>query len=143
MPCSVSSARSAISPMTENARVLDEVARSLRPRGWFVLDVANRDALLRTAEPRSWKRLPDGTLVVSEWTWDVCSGRYTHWQLLIDDHRQRSFTHSVRVYTCTELTRMLREAGLRVEALHGGFRGEPLTWDAPRLLLIAQKDIEE
>lgn len=123
----------------ENARVLAEIARSLRPGGWFVLDVANRDAMLRTAVPRSWKRLPDGTLVVSEWTWDVPTGRYTHWQLLIDAHRQRSFTHSVRVYTCTELSAMLREAGLRVDALHGGFRGESLTWDAPRLLLIAQK----
>lgn len=122
-----------------NAVILREVARVLRPGGWFILDVANRDALIRNAQPRSWKRLPDGTLVVSEWTWDVAAGRYTHWQLLLDERGQRSFTHNVRVYTCTELTALLRDAGFTVVERHGGFRGEALTLDAPRLILIAQK----
>ncbi|MHB0935960.1 MAG: class I SAM-dependent methyltransferase [Armatimonadota bacterium] len=123
----------------ENAGILSEVARVLRPGGWFVMDVANRDALIRSAQPRSWKRLPDGSLVVSEWTWDVAAGRYTHWQLLLDEHGRRSFTHSVRVYTCTELTALLRDAGFTVVERHGGFRGEALSLDAPRLILIAQK----
>jgi len=123
----------------ENARVLCEVARVLRPGGWFVLDVANRDALLRTAQPRSWKRLPDGSLVVSEWTWDVAAGRYTHWQLVLDEQGRRSLSHSVRVYTCTELTALLRDAGFMVVERYGGFRGEALTLDAPRLILLAQK----
>lgn len=124
----------------ENQRVLAEMARVLCPGGWLILDVANRDALLRTAQPRSWKRLADGTLVVSEWQWDVPSGRYTHHQWLITATGQRALTHSVRVYTCTELTTMLREVGLRLDAVHGGFRGEALTLDAPRMVLIAQKD---
>lgn len=124
---------------TENAGVLTEVARALRPGGWFVLDVANRDALLCHVQPRNWKRLPDGSLVISEWTWDVATGRYTHWQLLIAGDRQRSYSHSVRVYACTELLALCAQAGLVVEALHGGFRGEALTLDAPRMVLIARK----
>lgn len=123
----------------ENVRVLREVARVLRPGGWFILDVANRDALLRHAQPRSWKRLPDGALVISEWRWDAAAGRYTHWQLLLDARGQRSFTHSVRVYTCTELVALLRQTGFTVAAMHGGFRGEALTLEAPRLILIAHK----
>ena len=123
----------------DNQRVLREVARVLRPGGWFILDVANRDALLRTAQPRSWKRLADGTLVISEWQWDVRQGRYTHRQWLIGETARREFVHSVRVYTCTELTAMLGAVGLRVAAVHGGFRGEALTLEAPRAILIAQK----
>ncbi|HEY3378039.1 MAG TPA: class I SAM-dependent methyltransferase, partial [Armatimonadota bacterium] len=121
----------------ENAQVLAEIARSLRPGGWLLLDIANRDAMIRQAQPRSWKRLPDDTLVISEWTWDVPSGRYTHWQLMVDARGQRSFQHSVRVYTCTELTSMLQEAGFAAQALFGGFRGEALTLDAPRLICLA------
>lgn len=123
----------------ENAGVLAEIARSLRPGGWLVLDIANRDHLLRHAQPRGWKRLPDGTIVVSEWRWDVPTGRYTHQQWLITAQGQRSFSHSVRVYTCTELITLLQDAGFTVDAVHGGFRGEALTWDAPRLVIIAQK----
>ena len=123
----------------ENAHVLEEVARVLRPGGWLLIDVANRDALLRQAQPRSWKRLPDTSLVVSEWSWDVPSGRYTHWQLWLRGERRQEYSHSVRVYTCTELTTMLRGAGLEPEALFGGFQGEALTLEAPRLICIARK----
>ncbi|HOS44313.1 MAG TPA: methyltransferase domain-containing protein [Armatimonadota bacterium] len=122
----------------ENARVLAEVARVLKVGGWFVLDVANRDALLRHAQPRSWKRLPDGALVISTWRWDVWTGRYTHEQVLVDGDEARRFAHSVRVYTCTELRALLRDAGLAVMDAAGGFRGEALALDAPRLVLIAR-----
>ncbi len=123
----------------ENAGIVREVARVLRPGGWFVLDVANRDALLRTVQPRTWKRLPDGGVLLGEWSWDVASGRYTHRQWLVDGGTTREFVHRVRVYTCTELTALLADAGLQVVERHGGFRGEALTWEAPRLVLIAQK----
>lgn len=123
----------------ENAGVLREVARVLRPGGWFIIDVANRDALIRHAQPRSWKRLPDGTLVVSEWDWDPSAGRYTHRQLLIDEHGQRSFHHSVRVYTCTELTEMLHQCGLIVEAVYGDFQGAALGLESPRMICLAQR----
>ncbi len=123
----------------ENARVLQETAKALKPGGWLIVDVANRDALLRKAQEKSWKRLPDGMVVVSEWQWDVRAGRYTHTQLLLAETGRRQLQHSVRVYTCTELETMLITAGFRVDALHGGFNGEALTLDAPRLIIIAQK----
>ena len=124
----------------ENARILHEVARALRPGGWFVLDVANRDALIRHAQERTWKELADGTRVTSAWTWDVAAGRYTHRQWMRGtDGRETALTHSVRVYTSTELTALLEAAGFRVERRHGGFRGEALTLDAPRLITLAQR----
>jgi SAM-dependent methyltransferase len=124
----------------ENAAILHEVARSLRPGGWFLLDVANRDALLRHAAAESAKTLPDGTHVRSTWTWDVAAGRYTHRQWLRGaDGAETALCHRVRVYTCTELTALLEAAGFRVESRYGGFRGEALTLDAPRLITLAQR----
>ena len=69
----------------ENFGVLAEVARVLLPGGWLILDVANRDALLRQSHAESEKSLPDGTLVVSRWRWEVPTGRYTHRQTLLRD----------------------------------------------------------
>jgi SAM-dependent methyltransferase len=123
----------------ENARVLAEIAGVLRPGGLLVLDVANRDALLRQVQPRSWKTLPDGALVISDWSWDVRSGRYTHRQLLVDGPRQRHFSHNVRLYACTELDALCTAAGFVVEGIDGGFRGEALALDAPRTVVRARK----
>ncbi len=124
----------------ENARVVAEMARVLRPGGWLVLDVANRDALLRHTPPRHWKRLPDGAMLVSEWEWDALTARYTHRQWLMDGRQPREYAHTVRVYTYQELSALLAQAGMTVEQVYGAFTGEPLTLDAPRMILLARKD---
>jgi len=113
--------------------------RVLRPGGCFLIDVANRDALLRQAQPRSWKRLADESLVISEWSWDVPTGRYTHWQLWLRGEKQREFSHSVRVYSCTELSEMMQRVGLARHEVFGDFQALPLTLDSPRMICIAQK----
>lgn len=123
----------------ENARVLGLISRALRPGGTFIIDVANRDALIRHAQPHSWKRLPDGTLVVSEWQWDARQGRYHHWQLLVTEDEQREYRHSVRVYSCSELCALLAEAGLAVENVYGNFQREALGLDTPRMICVAHK----
>ena len=123
----------------ENARILGLIARALRPGGTFIIDVANRDALIRHAQAQSWKRLPDGTLVISEWQWDARNGRYHHWQLMIDEQKQREFRHSVRVYSCTELSQLLTSVGLTVEAVYGNFQRETLGIDTPRMICVTRK----
>ncbi|MHB9022568.1 MAG: class I SAM-dependent methyltransferase [Armatimonadota bacterium] len=124
----------------ENARVIGEIARVLRPGGTFILDVANRDfQIISHVEPRTWRRLPDGGLLLNEWIWDPATSRYTYPQILIDAHGQRHFTHTVRLYTCPELTALCHQNGLEVEAVYGTFLGEGLTVGAPRMILIARK----
>lgn len=124
----------------ENARVIAEIARALRPGGFLIIDLANRDALLRRVQERSWRTLPDGSLLLNEWQWDPISGRYTYPQILVTEKGTKHFTHTVRLYTCTEISDMLRRAGFQIEAYHGGFNGEALTMDAPRMIVIARRN---
>lgn len=123
----------------ENALVLGLISRALRPGGIFIIDVANRDALVRHAQQHSWKRLPDGTLVISEWQWDARHGRYHHWQLLVNEQQQREYRHSVRVYSCSELCALLAQAGLQVENVYGSFQREALGLDTPRMICVSHK----
>jgi SAM-dependent methyltransferase len=124
----------------ENFQVLREIARVLLPGGFLFLDLANRDALLlRHREPRTWKVLRDGALLLSEWLWDPITNRYSYPQILIDEHGQQRFYHSVRLYTASEITELLRHAGLRVLEYYGGFQGETLSVDSPRMILLAEK----
>ena len=126
----------------ENAGVLREVNRVLKPGGWFVIDVANQPFLLKNARPKSEKVLPDGAVVKNDWRWDERNGRYTHRQQIFREGEEPlSLSHSVRVYTTDELAGMLIDANFIIDSLKGGFKGEKLNIDAPRLVVIAQKQL--
>ena len=42
----------------ENAQVLEEAAKCLRPQGRFLIEMINRDGILRNFQPRMWQGLP-------------------------------------------------------------------------------------
>ena len=47
--------------------------------------------------------------------------------------------NDIRCYTCAELTGMLDQAGLEVQAVFGDFEGGELSLASRRLILVAQK----
>lgn len=123
-----------------NQRVLDSVAGALRPKGRFVLDVVNRDWLASTYTPKDWVQLRDGAFAVSERAFDPVAGTNVvshRWRAPDGELRERH--HELRVYTATELDRMLRAAGLVPTAWYGGFDLEPLQFRSRRLLVVTER----
>jgi hypothetical protein len=51
----------------------------------------------------------------------------------------RSFQERVRLFTPAELTKLLEEAGLRVDAQFGDYDGGPLDGRATRTILVATR----
>jgi len=60
--------------------------------------------------------------------------------MLSPDGQRRQYTHSVRMYTLRELTRMLATAGLQIRVCYGGLDGSRLSLNSPRLVVIGVKD---
>ena len=122
----------------ENQKVLEAVARALKPGGRFLIDVINRDYLAKVFLPRDWERLGE-ILVWHERSFDPIAGRSTeimHWE---KDGVRHTRSNTVRVYTATELTRMLAAAGLRLVKAYGGLDGSELVFGSRRLTLLAEK----
>jgi SAM-dependent methyltransferase len=123
-----------------NQRVLHSVAAALRPQGRFVLDVMNRDWLASAYTAKDWVQLRDGAFAVSERAFDPVAGTNVvshRWHAPDGELRERR--HELRVYTATELDRMLRAAGLVPTAWYGGFELEPLRFRSRRLLVVSQR----
>jgi hypothetical protein len=59
--------------------------------------------------------------------------------MLFSDGQRREYSHSLRVYTLTELAQMLAAAGLQVKAYLGAWDGGALKMDSFRLILLSQK----
>jgi ubiquinone/menaquinone biosynthesis C-methylase UbiE len=124
----------------EDAWVLHEVARILRPTGAFLIDMINPPGLFARYRDDHWERLDDDTLFLQQHEYDVLAGRAkTYWTLIFADGGRRELRHSVRTYTAPELVRLSEAAGLQVVRSWGDFDGSELTRESARLILRADK----
>ena len=124
----------------DDQRVLDGVARALRPGGRFFVDTINRDGLMSRFEPRAWQQRPDGSFTLEHRRFDVHTGRSeADWYFLGPKGERRHQFHSVRLYTLQELAAMLGRAGLPVRRTWGNFDDSELSMRSPRMIVLAEK----
>jgi SAM-dependent methyltransferase len=124
----------------EDEKVLGKVAQALKSGGKFLLDVVNRDRLVRDFQAREWHAADEGWLVLEERTFDHLSGRMeTRWVCVARDGVRYERLSSVRLYTTSELRTMLERAGLKVTNLFGDYDGSPYSWDSQRLIVVSCK----
>ena len=124
---------------SDDARVLDAVARALRPGGSFLLDTLNVFALARGFQEHGWQELEDGRLLIEDRAYDQLAGRSTAtWTVIDPDGTRRHHRHSLRCYTLPELRALLRRAGLEVVDAWGGWDGAPFGWESSRLIVHAR-----
>jgi ubiquinone/menaquinone biosynthesis C-methylase UbiE len=105
-----------------NQRVLDGIARAIKPDGWVLLQLSDPTTFVERQNQRYyWRERPEGIYWTETWfdpATCVSHGVFrftdndgvTH---LWDDHER------VRLYTLPELRRMFDRAGLEISAVYG------------------------
>jgi len=126
----------------EDERAIRAVAKALKAKGKFLIDLQNHERLMKDFPHNHFTELPNGSLMLVESSFDVLSGRFeTRW-LLIDEGGNRKERISMRrIYTFTELHRMLKSAGLHARQAFGGFDGSDYKMDSKRMIVLAEKII--
>jgi SAM-dependent methyltransferase len=125
----------------EDLKVLREVARVLRPGGRFLLDLLNREHALAGFVESVQRLEEDGSLVVEQRSFDALRGRLTTAFVIIapDGLRRDSAGHSLRLYTLTELCKMLDAAGLALLRVYGGVSGDSYALDSVRMMAVISR----
>lgn len=123
----------------ENAQVLERVANSLRPGGLFLIDLLNREWMVRNNLNRYWRH-PNGEYVLS-YKVELQQGITTMKRQLINQVTgvKTQYEFVLRTYSLTEMTNILQHAGLKVKTTYGGFDSCPYNADAQRMIILAQK----
>jgi SAM-dependent methyltransferase len=124
----------------EDFKVLAGVARALKPGGRFLLDTINREWLVRHLEAHGWQEGTDGTLSLEDRSFDLLAGRQRNRILSIQpDGTRRKRKIDLRMYTLTELAKMLSRAGLEVRRTWGAFDSREYGLDSRRMIVLAEK----
>jgi SAM-dependent methyltransferase len=125
----------------QNSSVIAKVHKSLKKGGQFLLDVVNRDYIVRQAPSLAWFE-GDGCICMDEMTIDFITSRMrVKRTLMMDDGRTKEIEYSIRVYSLHELGKMLHDNGFRVAEVSGrtATPGVFFGCEAPRTLILAEK----
>ena len=118
----------------QHRAALYEMAATVRPDGWFVIDFLNA-ARVQATLVRSETAMLGGTEV--RITRDLVGGeRFVRKRMETADGR--TWVERVRLFQPRELEAMLSAAGIAVVARFGDYAGVPIASDSPRAILIGR-----
>jgi len=123
----------------DDARVVREFARVLKPGGVLVWHGGSRDGVMARFLARDWWE-SDGTLFAQEREFDSLSGFLTVRSTWRRGSRTGTREHRLRLYTATRMSELLAEAGMVVENAYDGFTEKPLRRTSSEMLLVARKE---
>jgi SAM-dependent methyltransferase len=122
----------------ENGRIMHSIAKALKPDGVFLIDYINRESVLARLVPEDEKRINDKQVKqIRRFNRDT--QRLEKMITISDDHGQREFKESVRLYSREEMIRLAAEAELLIDQCLGTLKGDPFDHNSPRLILLGRK----
>lgn len=119
-------------------QMLAEFRRVLRPSRALVIEALHRDRLMAIFQERGWEPLDGDAILAEERRFDYVAGEIETDHIHIADGRRRSITFRLRVYTATELVRMLEDIGFGEIECFGDYEGVELSRET-RLVVRARK----
>jgi len=121
----------------DNYRMLVSMAGALKPGGLFLIDLVNRDFVLRHFTRKDWFE-HDGAVILEKKWFEPKSNRTEIDVSVLDALGKRNHHYSIRLYSYTELVLLLEAAGFVVKAVFGGFSGEEFDMHHDRMLVLSQ-----
>jgi SAM-dependent methyltransferase len=123
----------------EDLQVLKQIQQALKPGGLFLLETIYQVRVVRSYSPHGIIRYDDGLIVLEERRLNLPESRNEiTLTMLYPDGQRKTYKQSIRIYTFTELRRMLKSIGIEVQAYYGDLDGSAMTMDS-RLVIIGKK----
>lgn len=122
----------------DDGRVLENVYKSLRKGGKFLIDIMGKEVLARIFQEKRWRK-EDGLIVLEEAKvsedWSSIDSRW----IIITDDRRDECRFKLRLYSAAELGELLKGCGFAQVEVYGDFSGSPYDQTAKRLVVMAHK----
>lgn len=124
---------------SNDLKVTKGVSRALKKGGLFLLDLKNREYLIRNFQRRRWRQQEDFIMLEDNF-FDLFTSRWELTRtLLFGNGRKKENSFSLRMYTFTEILNLLQKSGFILESVYGDFDFREYSLDSPRMILISRK----
>lgn len=122
----------------DEVRTLRNVHRSLKKGGVLVMDLAGREVVVRNFRPTERIEDKDYTFLAERKLFRGGAWLHNRW-IIMRGRRQATFDFSHRLYSATDITRLLKRVGFINIHTYGSLRGTPYDDWAQRLVVVARK----
>jgi len=124
---------------SDDLKVTKGVSRALKKGGLFLLDLKNREYVIRNFQRRRWRQQEDFIMLEDNF-FDLFTSRWELTRtLLFENGRKKENSFSLRMYTFTEILDLLKKSGFILESVYGDFDFREYSLDSPRMILISRK----
>ena len=124
----------------DDARVIGEFARVLKPGGTLIWHGGSRDGVMARFVSRDWWKSDDGTMIAHSRSFDPLSGVLTIESSWAGPKGAGTREHRIRLYTATRIAELCAAHGLIVENAFDGWTSRPLRRKSSEMLLVARKE---
>ena len=124
----------------DDARVVAEFARVLKPGGALVWNGGSRDGIMARFLARDWWQNADGTMIAHERRFDPLSGFLSIRSTWQGPDGAGTREHRIRLYTANRIAELCAAAGLVVTEAFDGWDDRPLRRRSSEMTLVARKD---
>lgn len=123
----------------EDGQILRNIARSLKPGGYFVLEMLGREIAVRDFTAGEWFERAGYTVLTDFSVEGAWEGLRSHWQLYTKDGLKADHTFIQRLYAATELRQLMVSAGFADVKIYGDFDRSPYNERARTMILVGRK----
>jgi SAM-dependent methyltransferase len=125
----------------QNRNVLGRLAHALKPGGKLLIEIINRDYVLRSQPNLVWFE-GEGCVVMEESDFNYYSSRLNVKRTMMrEDGRQSESEYSIRLYSVHELGQLLKQAGFSIKEVSGqeATRGLFFGSHSTRIIMLAER----
>jgi len=126
---------------SSNKRQLESIHRCLRPGGGILIEVVNRDYIVQELPIRAWRDVY-GNVLMEEVVFNYEDSRVIAYRtVILDGDRQLEREYTFRVYTQTELSRLLQDVGFECVECSGSIANKGVFFgpSSRNIILYARK----
>lgn len=125
--------------IAEDALTVMQMYESLKPNGQLLIEPRSKELQSRNFAPRTWKRLPDGSILLEEKTvrpgWEWVDAKL----VLVSEQGITDFATGYRPYSAVELADLVRRVGFAYVDCYGSPAATPYDHTAERFVFRTRR----